>query len=216
MEKETVKKVNKKVDYKKDEKEIYGIKNKPVIVTIPKQKYFCIKGVGNPNGEDFAQRLQVLYALSYHVKMKLKQVEGYYEYTVYPLEGVWGLTEMGIKEQGETGKLNKDELSYTIMIRQPEFLTPELAKQTLDFVQKSKKNPLIDEAYYDVIDDGLCVQMLHLGSYDSETESFNQMKAFIKEKGVYQRYFEHREIYLSDARKVAPEKLKTILRYFIK
>ena len=172
--------------------------------------------MGNPNGEDFAQKLQVLYALSYHVKMKLKQIEGYYDYTVYPLEGIWGLTEKGIEEQVETGKLNKDELSYTIMIRQPEFLTPELAKQTLDLVQKSKKNPLIDEAYFDVIDDGLCVQMLHLGSYDSETESFNHMKCFIKENGYSQRRFEHREIYLSDARKVAPEKLKTILRYFNK
>ncbi len=212
MEKGTVK----KVDYKKDEKELYGVKNKPVIANIPKMKFFCIKGVGNPNGEDFAQRLQVLYALSYHVKMKLKQIEGYYDYTVYPLEGVWGLTEKGIREQSEAGKLNKDELSYTIMIRQPEFLTPDLAKQTLDLVRKAKKNPLIDEAYFDIVDDRLCVHMLHLGSYDSETESFNQMKAFIKEQGYSQSCFEHREIYLSDARKVAPEKLKTVLRYFIK
>nr|WP_307992056.1 GyrI-like domain-containing protein [uncultured Niameybacter sp.] len=201
-----------KHEYKKHEKELYCPKDKPVLVTVPKQKFFCIKGKGNPNSEDFAERIGVLYSLAYAVRMMPKNgftPEGYFEYTVYPLEGLWDLTEEGRKSE----VLNKDELVYTIMIRQPDFVNEEVVEKAFEIVNKKKANPLLKEAYFDEIEDGLSVQILHIGSYDSEPESFNKMKAFIEDNGLQIKTLVHREIYLSDARRVEKDKLKTVLRY---
>lgn len=203
-----------KYEWKKEEKEFYLPKEKPTLVKVPKAKYFCIKGKGNPNGEDFSNRIGVLYSLAYSVRMMPKNgftPDGYFEYTVYPLEGLWDITEEGKKSE----TLNKDELLYTIMIKQPDFVNEEVVKKAFEIANKKKPTQLLEEAYFDEIEDGLAVQILHIGSYDTEPESFNKMKDFINENNFKIKSLVHREIYLSDARKIEKDKLKTVLRYMV-
>lgn len=205
-----------KHEWRKKEKTLYIPKTKPELITVPAMKFLTITGQGNPNGEAFSEKIQALYSLSYAIRMMPKAgitPEGYFEYTVYPLEGWWNLTESG--QQKAT--LDKDELVYTIMIRQPDFVTEEVFKTALEIVQKKKKViPLVEDVELKLIDEGLCVQMLHLGSFYEESKTFAIMEEFINENDLQIRTKEHREIYLSDFRKVAPEKLKTTLRYRVK
>lgn len=204
-----------KYEWKKQEKEIYLPKTIPTLVEVPKAKYFCIKGQGNPNNQDFAKRIEVLYTLSYAIKMMPKKgytPTGYFEYTVYPLEGLWDLTEEGRKSK----TLNKDELLYTIMIKQPNFVDNDLFERALTTTKEKKKNKLLDEVTFETIEDGLSVQMMHIGSYDTEPESFQKMKDFINNNNLVIKTLVHREIYISDARKVDPDKLRTVLRYQVK
>lgn len=201
-----------KHEWRKHEKHIYIPRQIPELITIPDQKFITIKGKGNPNSEEFSKKVEVLYALAYAIRMMPKQgytPEGYFEYTVYPLEGLWDLTEKGRK----LDTLDKDKLLYTIMIRQPNFVTKEIVDRAIETVRKKKPSPLLDEVLFDTIEDGLCVQMLHIGSYDSEPQSFNKMKEFIEENQLEISTLKHREIDLSDARKVETAKLKTVLRY---
>lgn len=203
-----------KYEWKKEEKEFYLPKEKPTLVNVPKAKYFCIKGKGNPNGEDFSNRIAVLYSLAYSVRMMPKNgftPDGYFEYTVYPLEGLWDITEEGKKSE----TLNKDELLYTIMIKQPDFVNEKVVRNAFEIANKKKPTQLLEEAYFDEIEDGLAVQILHIGSYDTEPESFNKMKDFINENNLKIKSLAHREIYLSDARKIERDKLKTVLRYMV-
>lgn len=201
-----------KYEWRKQEKDIYLPKTKPELVDIKEAKYFCINGVGNPNDEEFSEKIGVLYELSYAVRMMPKKgytPNGYFEYTVYPLEGLWD-----IKNKEKNSKtFNKDELIYTIMIKQPDFVDEDVFNRAIDIVKKKNKNSLIDEVYLDVINDGLSVQMLHIGSYDNEEESFKIMKEYIKENNLKLSTMVHREIYLSDARKTKKDNLKTVLRY---
>lgn len=204
-----------KHEWKKHEKSLYMPQTKPELITVPEQKFFMIKGEGNPNSEDFSERIGVLYSLAYAVRMMPKQgfaPEGYFEYTVYPLEGVWDLTEEG--KQADT--LIKEQLLYTVMIRQPDFVTRETAEKAFANVRKKKPHPLLDEVTFGTMEDGLSVQMLHIGPYDNEPESFAAMKEFIIKNDLEIVTLEHREIYISDARKVDPAKLKTVLRYTVK
>lgn len=121
---------------------------------------------------------------------------------------------MGLTEEGRQSQvLNKDELLYTIMIRQPEFVTTEVFEKALNEVKKKKPHPLLDEVVFEEIEDGLSVQMLHVGPYDDELITFEKMKTFINEQNLTIVSLKHREIYLSDFRKVTPDKLKTVLRY---
>lgn len=201
-------------EWKKQEKNLYLPKQVPEIITIPKQMFFMLNGKGNPNSNSFAEKIGVLYSLAYAVKMMPKQgytPQGYFEYTIYPLEGLWDLTEEGKKSE----TLNKDEFLYTIMIRQPDFVTKEVVDKAFETVRKKKPHPLLDSVIYDAIEDGLSVQMLHIGSYDNEPLSFKQMDDFIVKNDLERRSLKHREIYLSDARKVEPDKLKTVLRYTV-
>lgn len=204
-----------KHEWRKQEKNLYVPKQKPELITVPKQKFFMIKGKGNPNNKEFSEKVGVLYSLAYAIRMMPKQgytPEGYFEYTVYPLEGIWDLTEEGKK----LDTLNKDELLYTIMIRQPDFVTKEVVDKAFENVRKKKPHPLLDKVTFDTLEDGLSVQMLHVGSYDDEPNSFEQMKAYIEENNLERATLVHREIYLSDARKVESAKLKTVLRYKVK
>lgn len=201
-----------KYEWRKQEKDIYQPKESPTLINIPASKYFCINGKGNPNNEDFARRVGVLYEISYAVRMMPKKgftPKGYFEYTVYPLEGLWDLTEKGRQEE----TLDKNELLYTIMIKQPEFVNEEVFNKSLEILRVKKFNDLFDELSFEIIEDGLSVQMLHIGSYDKESETFEKMKQFINDNNLKIKTLVHREIYLSDARKVEKEKLKTILRY---
>lgn len=195
----------------KNEKE-YSPKLIPEIVEIPKSKYFCIKGKGNPNKPDFSERISVLYTMSYAVRMMPKNgftPQGYFEYTVYPIEGLWDLEEEGRNSE----KLLKDELIYTLMIKQPDFVDDDIFNKALEISKKKKPNKLLEEIYLDSMEDGLSVQIMHIGSYDNEPISFDLMKKFIKSNSLEIKSLIHREIYISDARKVTPDKLKTILRY---
>lgn len=200
-----------KYEYRKEEKAIYGQKASPTLLIIPKQKYICIKGKGNPNSEDFGKRIEVLYGLSYAIRMMPRKgytPNGYFEYVVYPLEGTWDLSEKG----RSSDVLIKEELVYTIMIRQPDFVNDDVFERAME-IAKKKGNPLLGEAYLTEIEDGLSVQMLHKGPYDNEIETFTQMKDFIKNNDLKIKTLVHREIYLSDVRRSKPENLKTILRY---
>jgi hypothetical protein len=193
------------------EKELYIPKQKPALVSIPEHKFFMIKGQVNPNETQFSENIGVLYSLAYAVRMMPKKgftPEGYFEYTVYPLEGIWDLTE-GKK----LDTLNKDELLYTIMIRQPDFVTEEVVERAFETVRKNKLHPLLGKVTFDTIEDGLSVQMLHLSSYDDEPKSFAKMNIFLEDNQLERTSLTHREIYLSDFRKVEAAKLKTVLRY---
>ena len=203
-----------KFEWKKKEKNLYLPKEKPDLITAPQQKFFMISGKGNPNNEEFSEKIGILYSLAYAVRMMPKQgytPDGYFEYTVYPLEGIWDLTEEG--KQSNT--LNKDELLYTIMIRQPDFVTQEIVNKAFENVRKKKPHLLLDGVTFATMEDGLSVQMMHIGSYDDEPQSFEQMKKFIKENNLEITTLRHREIYLSDVRKTEKSKLKTVLRYMV-
>lgn len=204
-----------KYEWKKQEKDLYLPKEEPVLVTVPQQKFFMISGQGNPNDEEFSERTGVLYSLAYAVRMMPKQgytPDGYFEYTVYPLEGLWDLTEKGRKLE----TLNKDELVYTIMIRQPDFVTEDVVKRAFEHVRKKKPHPLLENVEFDTMEDGLSVQMMHVGPYDDEPRSFEMMKKFIEENNLEITTLVHREIYISDVRKTEPSKLKTVLRYRVR
>jgi len=204
-----------KHEWRKHEKNLYIPKQEAELIEVPEQKFLMINGKGNPNDEDFSERIGALYSLAYAIRMMPKQgytPDGYVEYTVYPLEGLWDLTE-----EGRTlDVLDKDELLYTIMIRQPDFVTKEVVDKAFENVRKKKPNELLDEVIFNTIEDGLSVQILHVGSYDNEAESFKIMKEFIIDNNLEIVTLKHREIYLSDVRRVEPEKLKTVLRYTVK
>ena len=208
-----------KIEWKKTEKEIYLPGKNPEVVQIPKMKYFAISGTGNPNHEDFQEKITVLYGLAYAVRMMPKSgytPPGYEEYTVYPLEGIWDLTEAGRQAKGESLLLDKDQLVYKIMIRQPDFVTDEVFRTAFKKVEKKLPAQLLAQASFEELEDGLCVQMMHIGSFDNEPESFAKMDEFLAVHGLVRKSKVHKEIYLSDFRKTKPEDLKTVLRYFVK
>lgn len=203
-----------KHEWKKAEKKFYLPKAAPEIIDIPAFKFFSIQGSGNPNNPEFGDYIGVLYSLAYGIKMTAKkELKGneIFDYTVYPLEGVWDLTEKG-REQYD-GKIDKDELVFNIMIRQPDFVNEDFAQRILEQTRRKKPHPLLDKVKFEIFTEGKCIQMLHNGSYDSEPASFEVMQAFAKQQNVSRVCMTHREIYLSDARKVAPDKLKTVLRF---
>jgi len=203
-----------KYEWRKQEKNLYFPKEKPQLITIPPMKFFMISGQGDPNNEEFSEKVGVLYSLAYAVRMMPKTgytPEGYFEYTVYPLEGLWDLTEEGRKAE----KLDKDQLLYTIMIRQPDFVTQEVVDLAFENVRKKKNHPLLDSVTFETMEDGLSVQMMHIGPFDDEPRTFKQMKDFISENNLQMRTLKHREIYLSDLRRTEKNKLKTVLRYLV-
>lgn len=206
-----------KHDWKKNDKQFYLPKNKPETIVVPKFNFYTIEGKGNPNDDFFADYIAVLYSLSYAIKMSPKQgvaPDGYLEYTVFPLEGVWDIDEEAKKNYN--GTLDKNALVFKLMMRQPDFVTAGFALETIERIKKKKPHQLLEKVKFETIEDGLCVQMLHEGSYDSEPASFMKMKEFADGKNLERISHSHREIYLSDARKVPAEKLKTVLRYSVK
>jgi hypothetical protein len=150
--------------------------------------------------------------LSYTVKMMPKKgvtPEGYFEYTVFPLEGVWDLAE----DARQAAVLDKDKLIYTIMIRQPDFVTESLASEVIDTVKQKKPYPLLSKATFELLEEGMCLQMMHHGSYDDEPASFARMEQYCEENNLKRISKLHKEIYISDVRKTPLEKLKTVLRF---
>jgi hypothetical protein len=204
-----------KHEWRKHEKEIYLPPTKPVIIDVPEFKYFTIEGAGDPNSANFAEYIGVLYSLSYAVKMSYKkgiEPKGYFAYTVYPLEGVWDLRPEAQKRQAG---FDKKDLIYKLMIRQPDFVERDFAEQIIALTQEKKPHALLSTIKFETIGEGKCLQMLHLGSYDNEQESFRIMEDFAMAQGLRRISRVHKEIYLNDARKTAAEKLKTVLRFQI-
>ena len=205
-------------DFKKDYKEFYMPKNKPEIVQIPPMNYVAVRGKGNPNieGGDYQQAISILYTVAYTLKMSYKtdyKIEGFFEYVVPPLEGFWW--QDNIKGFDYS---NKDAFNWISVIRLPDFITERDYAWAVETAAKKKK---IDcsPAEFLTIDEGLCVQIMHLGSFDSEPATVALMENYLKEQGFVNDLNEqrlHHEIYMSDARRVAPEKWKTVIRHPIK
>ncbi len=199
-----------KLEWKKQEKELYGVKTKPCVSDIPAQKYIILSGNGNPNEEIFSDKVAALFSVAYKVKMAYKafaeKSSEIADYTVYPLEGIWSVAS-------EKEYLVKEELQYRIMIRQPDFITREMFDNVLEIVKSKKNNPYFTDISFETICDGRCIQVLHKGAFDDEPASFEIMEEYCREYGYKRIGKEHREIYLNNASRAKKANLKTILRY---
>lgn len=204
-----------KYEWRKQEKQFYTTKKTPMIVNIPQQKFISLHGVGDPNGQSFQEQIQTLYPAVYGLKAAYRKNcannSEYDDYVVFPLEGVWSLTKKG----QQLDHLEKSEFEYDIMIRIPDFVPDELILPTLQAVQEKKNLPLISQMKIEEFPAMEVAQILHIGSYDDEPESFIKIDQLVAENHKKRISKIHREIYLSDARRVSADKLKTILRYRI-
>ncbi|MEM7657464.1 MAG: GyrI-like domain-containing protein [Bacteroidota bacterium] len=205
-----------KHEWRKREKHLYLPKQEPTYIEIPGFSFLTISGAGNPNGATFTSCVQALYAVCYAIKMNAKKLAdppaGYQDYTVYPLEGVWDLSEAG-RAAYDGGPIDKDELVFQLMIRQPDFVSREFYEEMRTLAHKKKPNPQIEKLRFERLEEGPCVHMMHLGSFDDEPASFERMEAFTEKQQLRRLSKVHREIYLSDPRRTAEEKLKTVLRF---
>ena len=205
-------------DFKKEYKEFYLPPAKPVVVTVPKANYIAVRGKGDPNEEGgaYQQAIGILYAVAYTLKMSYKtdhRIEGFYDYVVPPLEGFWW-------QEGIDGidYSDKSTFCWISVIRLPDFIT----KADFDWaVQTASKKKKVDcsKAEFLTVDEGLCVQIMHIGPYDDEPASVALMDQYLAENSYMNDLSAtrlHHEIYLSDARKVAPENWKTVIRHPIK
>ncbi len=203
-------------DYKKEYKEFYMPKKKPELVEVPEMKFIAVRGKGNPNDEDGAYKkaIGLLYGIAFTIKMSKMgdhKIDGYFDYVVPPLEGFWW-------QKGVIGVdySRKEDFCWISLIRLPDFVTEEDFQWAVDEAQRKKKQ---DYSKVESISEGLCVQCMHIGAYDDEPATVAVMDQFIREQGYENDFSEtrmHHEIYLSDARRVAPEKLKTVIRHPIK
>lgn len=205
-------------DFKKEYKEFYLPKNKPQIVNVPKANYIAIRGQGNPNEEGgaYQRAISVLYAVAYTLKMSYKtdyKIDGFYEYVVPPLEGFWW-------QDGICGVdySKKDEFNWISIIRLPDFIT----RENFDWAVKTaseKKKVDCSKAEFLTIEEGLCVQIMHIGSFDDEPATVTLMDKYLEENGYKKDFSDtrlHHEIYLSDPRKSTPDKQKTVIRHPVK
>ena len=202
-------------DYKKEYKEFYLPKGKPEIVQVPPMNFIAVRGSGNPNepGGSYQQAMQILYAIAYTLKMSYKtdyKMEGFFEYVVPPLEGFWWQEDVaGVDYR------RKEDFRWISLIRLPDFVTERDFQWAAETASK-KKGIDCSKAEFMTVAEGLCVQCMHLGPYDAEPATVAKMDAYLKEAG-YRNDFSHKrlhhEIYLSDARKTPPEKLKTVIRH---
>ncbi len=223
-------------DFKKEYKEFYMPKNKPEIVNVPKANYIAVRGTGNPNTPDgeYQKAIGVLYAVAYTLKMSYKtdyKIEGFLEYVVPPLEGFWWQGEQhpvdAMVRTDRAGRrenvqgidcANKDAFNWISVIRLPDFVTKKDCEWAVETATKKKKLDC-SKAEFLTIDEGLCVQIMHIGPFDNEPETVAIMDAFLQENGYENDINEnrlHHEIYMSDARKVVPEKWKTVIRHPIR
>ena len=196
-----------KHEWRRHEKALYGAGKTPGLVDVPAQKIMVISGRGDPNGEDFSARISALYPLAYALRSVFKARDE--DYAVYPLEGLWSGAVQG-------GAVVKSELEYELMIRQPDAATEDEFSEALDRTRRRKPSPLLDEVRFEAITDGRCVQMLHTGPYDDEPASFALMADFAAANGLERAGAGHREIYLNDAKRTEPAKLRTILRFSVR
>lgn len=207
----------KKFDFKKEYKELYMPDKKPSIIDVPEMIFIQVEGEGDPNTSPaYKNAIEILYGLSYAIKMsKMKgnQPEGYFDFVVPPLEGFWLLDDANYKGGAIT---DKSKFCWTSAIRQPDFVTKEVLSDAKIALQKKKPDLDLSLATLKRIKEGLCVQIMHTGSYDDEPESIERMEQYAIDLG-YQIDINdkrrHHEIYMNDARKTSKEKLKTIIRH---
>jgi hypothetical protein len=205
-------------DFKKEYKEFYMPKNKPGIVTVPSMNYIAVRGEGDPNQEDgeYKQAIGLLYGIAFTIKMSKKgdhQIDGYFDYVVPPLEGFWYMEGMNGIDYA-----HKEAFHWISVIRLPDFVTEDDFRWAVNEATKKKKQDF-SKVEFLTVTEGLCVQCMHIGSYDDEPATVTMMHEFMEQQGyeldiTAKRL--HHEIYLSDARKVAPERLKTVIRHPIK
>lgn len=212
-----------KIDYKKEYKDLYLPKTKPMIIDVPKMNFVSVSGIGDPNieGGEYQKAMQILYGITFTIKMSKmgnEMPDGYHDYVLPPLEGLW---DIELDEITDFGISDKSKFKWISMIRLPEYVTPEVfewAKEKL-----TEKNPDIDfsKTKYLSYEEGLCAQIMHKGPYDDEPKTIKILTNFIKENGYIEDYdldnlrFHH-EIYLGDPRKSKPENYRTVIRHPIK
>ena len=205
-------------DYKKEYKEFYMPKSKPEIVDIPEMKFIAVRGKGNPNDADgeYKAAIGLLYGIAFTIKMSKKgshQIEGYFDYVVPPLEGFWWQENTkGIDYR------RKEDFCWISVIRLPEFVTEADFRWAIEEASRKKKQDF-SKVEFMTMREGLCVQCMHIGAYDDEPATVEAMNQFIRENGYENDFSDgrlHHEIYLSDARRVAPERLRTVIRHPIR
>ena len=205
-------------DFKKEHKEYYMPKDKPSVVTVPAMNYIAVRGEGDPNAEDGAYKraIGLLYGIAFTIKMSKKgdhRIEGYFDYVVPPLEGFWW-------QDGVRGIdcAHKEQFKWISVIRLPDFVTKADFDWAVAEAARKKKTDCSSAEFF-TYDEGLCVQCMHIGAYDDEPATVERMHRYMAEQGYTLDITDwrlHHEIYLSDARKVAPEKLKTVIRHPIR
>lgn len=205
-----------KVDYRKKYRDLYNPPSKQAVtVTVPPMLFLMIDGAGDPNGPDFQRALNALYGLTYTIKFwtkKHKAPPGYFDYSVPPLEALWWV-------KGADGKMwadvPRDRWCWRAMVMQPGFVTPELLKEVSAEVAAKKPNPKLAEVRLETFDEGLSVQVMHIGPYSEELPSIEKIENYMKDNRLVSNG-RHHELYLGDPRRSAPEKLRTILRHPVK
>lgn len=205
-------------DFKKEYKELYKPKDKPSIINVEKANFIAVRGVGDPNAEnsEYKQSISLLYPIAYAIKMSKKgdyKIDGYFDFVVPPLEGFWW--QEGIKG---VDYANKDSFNFISLIRMPDFVTKEVFEWAIEETTRKKKEDFSKVEFF-TYDEGLCVQCMHIGPYNDEPITVEAMHEYMIEQGygldiTNERF--HHEVYISDVRKISPEKLKTVLRHPIK
>lgn len=223
-------------DYKKEYKEFYMPKNKPSIISVPKMNYIAVRGSGDPNAEDgeYKKAIGILYAIAFTIKMSKKgnhKIEGYFDYVVPPLEGFWWQserhpvdatlrTDRADRQERMDGidYAHKEDFQWISVIRLPDFVAEDDFKWAVAEATEKKKQDF-SKATFLTVEEGLCVQCMHIGPYDAEPATVAMMDQYLADNGYENDFSDerrHHEIYLSDARRVAPEKLKTVIRHPIR
>ena len=202
-------------DYKKEYREFYMPKAKPEIVAVPGMNYIAVRGSGDPNAEEgeYQESIGLLYGIAFTIKMSKMgdhRIDGYFDYVVPPLEGFWW-------QEGTDGidYSRKEDFRWISVIRLPDFVRKEDFEWAVGEAERKKKKDF-SKAEFLPVEEGLCVQCMHIGPYDAEPETVEKMHAFAESEGFVTDFSSgrlHHEIYLSDVRKVAPEKLKTVIRH---
>lgn len=200
-----------KLDFKKIDKSLYSPKTEPVLVHVPAMTFLMVDGVGAPEGASYQEGLEILYSIFFTIKMsklKAERIPGYIDCVLPPLEGLWDL-------EGHWFQENREQWRWTSLLRQPDFVTGDVVAWAAKEVKKKKPYLAVERARLDVYEEGLAVQILHIGRYCDELRSMAKLEEFMVAQQLTDRYqqgFRHHEIYLSDPRRTAPERLKTVLR----
>lgn len=197
-----------KIDFKKKFKKLYNPSAKEIVVAdIPEMNFLMVDGIGDPNkAQAFPDAIAALYSVSYTLKFMLKKGKTAVDYVVMPLEGLWWSDDMSDFMAG-----NKDRWKWTLMIMQPDFVTNDMVKRATEEAGKKKELATIAKIRFEALHEGLSAQIMHIGPYSAEAPTIQKVHDYMKENG-YNFAGKHHEIYLSDPRKTAPEKLKTVIR----
>ena len=200
-----------KIDFKKEYKQLYAPPKELELVDVPEMQFLMVDGNSSPESQEYMEALEALYAVAYKLKFASKQQLGK-DYVVPPLEGIWWADDMS----AYTDNYDRDQWRWTLMIMTPDWITSELFKETIEVVREKKNPTALDKVRLESYDEGLSVQIMHIGPYADEAPTIARMhKEFIPENGLVENGHHH-EIYLGDPRKVAPEKLRTVLRQPVK